>query len=113
MDVVATDMPQLMKLFLAMAVVLGLMGGLSFFLKKLGLSAVANIKSGEKRRLAIIESLPLDARRRLVILRRDDQEHLVILGATGEIVVEQNIIKPSEPVDTLQDSSSKDLNPPA
>lgn len=101
------DMPQLVKLFLALAFVLGLMGGLSFLLKKLGLSAVANIKSSDKRRLSIVESLPLDARRRLVILRRDDQEHLVILGTTNEIVVEQNIPAPPEPVDTLQNSSSK------
>lgn len=105
-------MPQFAKLILAMAIVLALMGGLSLLLKKLGLSAVANVKSGDKRRLKIIESLPLDARRRLVILRADDREHLVILGATDEIVIESNIPVPnqafqSEPVDISQNSTSK------
>lgn len=109
MDVISPDMPQIAKVFLAMAIVLALMGGLSFALKKLGLSAVANIQNNGKKRLKIIESLPLDARRRLVIVRRDDREHLVILGATGETVVETDIPCPPEdqPVDICEKPEGK------
>jgi flagellar protein FliO/FliZ len=45
---------------------------------------------GRQRRLAIVEVLPLDAKRRLVLLRRDGAEHLVLLGLGGDIVVERS-----------------------
>lgn len=41
------------------------------------------------KRLAVIESLSLDPRRRLVILRKDGIEHLVLLGPGGDIVIER------------------------
>ncbi len=43
------------------------------------------------RRLAIIEVAPLDAKRRLVLVRRDNVEHLVLLGTDSALVVEQGI----------------------
>lgn len=91
MDVISPDLPQFMRLIIALAIVIALMGGLSFILKKLGLAQNANLKSGDKRRLKIVESLPLDARRRIVILQRDDVQHLVILGANGETLIEKDI----------------------
>lgn len=91
MDVISTDLPQFMRLIIALAIVLILMGGLSFVLKKLGLAQNTNVKSGDKRRLKIIESLPLDARRRVIILQRDDKQHVVILGANSETVIEKDI----------------------
>lgn len=104
MDLIATDIPQLTKLFLALFFVVGTMWGLSFALKKMGLSAVTTIvKSGDKRRLSIVESLHLDARRRLVILKCDNQEYLVILGANGETVISHDLSPPfSETVDSLE-----------
>ena len=70
-----------------------LMGGLALILKRLGLGNVG-ILPPDKRRLKIIEILPLDPRRKALILRRDDKEHLVILGVNGETVVETNIERP-------------------
>ena len=35
--------------------------------------------------------MPIDNRRRLVLVRRDDREHLLLLGPQGETVVETNI----------------------
>lgn len=46
---------------------------------------------GAARRLAVLETLPLDARRKLVLIRRDDTEHLLLLGAEGSHVVEGGI----------------------
>lgn len=80
----------ILKFCAALVFVLALMGGLALGLKKLGLTQGGSAAPG-KRRLKIIESLPLDARRRAVILRRDDTEHLVILGPNGETVVETKI----------------------
>ncbi len=76
----------------ALAFVLGLMGGLALILKRLNLGNIA-MTPPDKRRLKIIEILPLDPRRKAVLLARDGVEHLVILGGNGETVVETNIKK--------------------
>ena len=102
MDVVSTDMPQILRLLVALFIVFSLMGVLAFLLKKLGLATDSTIRSGDKKRLRIIESIPLDARRRLVIVKCDQKEHLVVLGANSETVIDTNI----EPVDDSQDSAS-------
>ena len=48
------------------------------------------------RRLSVVEVLMLDTRRRLVLVRRDDVEHLILLGATTETVIERGIrVSPS------------------
>lgn len=83
---------QIIKLIAALLFVLGLMGGLAFFLKKLGLSGATPV-SPQKKRLRLIEALPLDGRRRLVLVERDNVQHLVILGVNGETVVETGIRK--------------------
>ncbi len=46
------------------------------------------------RRLHIIETLPLDAQHRAVLLRCDDTEHLLVVGAGGTAVL--NSAKPAE-----------------
>ena len=84
-------LPDLVRVFAALAFIVALMGGLAWVMKKLGLSDVANAPSPKKKRLKIIEALPLDSRRRLVLVQRDEKQHLVILGPNSETVVEQNI----------------------
>ena len=79
------------KIFAALLFVLGLMGGLAYILRRFGTHG-KQFAHGEKR-LKIIEVLPLDARRRLALIARDDKEHLVILGVNGETVIETGIEK--------------------
>jgi len=43
---------------------------------------------GGGRRLQVVEAIVLDARRRLVIVRADGREHLLLLGAASESVIE-------------------------
>jgi flagellar protein FliO/FliZ len=83
------DAIQTFKMLAALVFVVALMGVLTLILKKLGLQGQA-LASGKKR-LKIVEILPLDARRRLALIERDDVQHLVILGASGETVIETNI----------------------
>ncbi|MBO6901975.1 MAG: flagellar biosynthetic protein FliO [Rhizobiaceae bacterium] len=44
-----------------------------------------------KTRLAVMDATAVDSHRRLVLVRRDDVEHLVLIGGPTDIVVEQNI----------------------
>ena len=95
------DLPQIVRVLAALAFIVALMGGFAFILKKLGLSDNPSGPSPKKRRLKIIESLPLDSRRRLVLLARDDKQHLVILGTSSETVIETDI----EPVTADEDDA--------
>ena len=78
----------ILRLLLSLAVVLGLMGGLAFLIKKLGLAGAQPAQKSGKKDLEMVETLALDARRRAVILRNKDKEHLVILGANSETLIE-------------------------
>lgn len=44
-----------------------------------------------QQRLNIIESMALDGRRRVVLVRRDNVEHLLLLGGAADLVIEQGI----------------------
>lgn len=87
-----------LRFVFAMLFVLGLMGGLWLILKRLGLAGPV-VPAGTKRRLKLVESLAIDSRRRAVILQCDDTQHLVILGPTGETVVETKLSVPAAPSD--------------
>ena len=85
-----SELPQILRLLAALAFVIALMGGLAFILKKTGFAHVPQV-SPKKRRLKIVEALPLDSRHRAVLIQRDNTQHLIILGANSEIIVETNI----------------------
>jgi flagellar protein FliO/FliZ len=56
------------------------------------------------KRLSIVEVSPVDAKRRLVLVRRDGVEHLVLLGATNETVIETGIAPPAENITEPEDA---------
>lgn len=89
------DWPQLLRLLAALLFVIGLMGGMAYVMRRFGLGQLPE-STKKTSRLKIIETTPLDARRRLVLLRRDNKEHLVILSANGETVIETGITPPKE-----------------
>lgn len=75
--------------------VIALMLLLSWTLKKTGLSGAVLQRAG-KRRLKIVEFLPIDHKHRLVLVRRDDREHLLVLGPDSEAVIETGIVVTEE-----------------
>ncbi|MCS5596364.1 MAG: flagellar biosynthetic protein FliO [Alphaproteobacteria bacterium] len=85
----------------ALLFVLALMGGLALLLKKLGIAGPAMITPA-KRRLKVIENMPLDARRRVVLIERDNQQHLILLGQHNDLVIEQNISLDAEDLKNIE-----------
>ena len=84
--------------FLALVVVLGLIGVLAWAGRRFGMnvSALGPFLGRRKqgiRRISVVESLAVDGKHRLVLVKRDQVEHLVMLDATGAVVVESNIVK--------------------
>ena len=59
------------------------------------------IAGGRKHRLAVLDATAIDNRRRLVLVRRDDVEHLLLIGGNNDIVVETGFAAGTEDEGTL------------
>jgi flagellar protein FliO/FliZ len=75
----------------ALLFVLGIIGVFALLARRFVPGARNINRRGVKRRLSVIEVVPVDTKRRLVLLKRDDTEHLVMLGPNGDTVIERNI----------------------
>ena len=86
------DMSDYLRFGLALVFVLGLIGLMATIARRAGFGfPIKAIKSRERRRISIVEVTPLDGRRRLVLIRCDDKEHLLLMGPTTELVVASDI----------------------
>lgn len=91
------DLDASVRFFLALVLVLGLVVLTGWVVRKAGGGALMTRTAG-RRRLHLIESLPLDARHRLVLIRRDGTDHLLILSTGTPVVVETGIpLPPGQP----------------
>jgi flagellar biogenesis protein FliO len=71
------------------------MGLMALGLKYLAAHGMIPARRGSAaRRLRVVESLPLDARRRLVIAQCDGAQHLLLLGVNQDMVVAANLVPP-------------------
>lgn len=93
----------LSRVLFAFVAVIGFIGVAALIARKMGLATGAHALA-KARRLSIVESLPIDARRRAVIIRCDEREHLVILGQTGETLVAADL--PSAPETGAEEASA-------
>lgn len=85
-----------MRFALALLFVLALIGIVAWLARKAGLGTRTARSKGTRRRLSIVEVSPVDGKRRLVLVRRDGVEHLVLLGATTDTVIETGIAAPAD-----------------
>jgi hypothetical protein len=78
----------------AFVIVLALIGGVFWLIRRFGAPGLgANTQRGRMPRLAVIDAAAVDGRRRLVLVRRDNVEHLLMIGGPTDIVVEPNIVR--------------------
>jgi len=84
------DIQHYLTFLSALVFVVALIFLLAWVGRRLGVGGIGT-SGGGKRRLSVVEILPLDAKRRLVIVRRDGVEHLLLLGPNGDVVVETGI----------------------
>lgn len=63
--------------------------------------AKARMNKNRLPRLSVTDAAAVDDKRRLVLVRRDNVEHLVMIGGPSDIVIEQNIVR-TAPVASAQ-----------
>jgi flagellar biogenesis protein FliO len=87
-------MPQPIVFILSFVAVLALIGVAAWLVRRFaGNRLGANTNRSRMPRLAVIDAAAVDGRRRLVLVRRDNIEHLLMIGGPTDIVVESNIVR--------------------
>ena len=81
---------EIARIVISLVAVLGMIGGGALIAKRMGFAAPGGALGGKKR-LSVVETMALDARRRVAIIKCDDAEHLIMLGASGETLVASDI----------------------
>ena len=85
------DSVSYLKFLFALLFVLGLIGGIALLAKRFGIGTRGPMRRSKDHRLAIVENMQLDAKRRIILIRRDNNEHLLLVGGETDLVVETNI----------------------
>lgn len=85
------DFASYLRFVAALVFVLGLILVAAHIAKKVMAGRTVTGPRGQGRRLSIVEVLPIDARHRAYLIRRDGKEHLIMTGPSGDLVIENGI----------------------
>ena len=91
------DLPTAQKWVIAFGVILVLLVLLGLFARQIkdGRLRIKGQGGGRTRqpRLGVVDTHDLDRQRQLVLIRRDNVEHLIMIGGASDVVVETNILR--------------------
>jgi flagellar protein FliO/FliZ len=84
------------------------LAGLAFWIARqsLGLGAMKMFQ-GRPKRVGVVESTSVDGRRRLLLIRRDNVEHLIMTGGPVDVVIETGIPMVMRHANGLRDPHSR------
>ena len=87
------ELPTSVNFVIAFVVVLALIGAATWLVRRFGATRLEAGARNRQPRLAVIDTAAVDGRRKLVIIRRDNVEHLLMVGGPTDVVVETNIMR--------------------
>ncbi len=79
---------------ITVVVVLALIAAAYWAVRRFAGFRIGGIGRGRVPRLAVVDAVAIDNRRRLVLVRRDNVEHLLLIGGPSDVVVEPGIVRP-------------------
>ncbi len=82
------DLDQYIRFLMALFFVVALIMVVAWVMRRVGMAGGTMRGRARQRRLSVVEALPIDAKRRLILVRRDDREHLILLSANGDLLVD-------------------------
>ena len=94
----------------ALALTLGLIGLVAVLARRYLPSALLKVQPKATRRLSVVETLVLDPARRLVVVRFDEQERLLLLGE-GRVLAEATVWPASGAPAPAPDAFAEDIRP--
>lgn len=89
-----TDLTQLITFVAIFILVIAMIGIGAWLLKSLlsgGSAAASGILRTREKRLGVVEAASVDGRRKLILIRRDDMEHLIMTGGPVDVLIETGI----------------------
>jgi flagellar protein FliO/FliZ len=102
------DIIEILRALFGLGIVLGLIVLCGALLRRTQFTGFRLGVKGDTR-LGIVERIVLDARRQVVLLREGEREHLILLGANGETLIESREARHSIPAEVrlLEPGSSR------
>jgi len=80
------------QLIIGIAIAAGLVGAIGWLIYRFGIQhRGATIAPRSRRHFAVIDAAVVDERRRLILIRRDNTEHLMLIGGPNDLLIEANI----------------------
>jgi flagellar protein FliO/FliZ len=96
----------LVRFVVALVVVVGLIFAFTWAVRRFGSERLGGTAArGRQPRLAVIDAAAVDGRRRLILIRRDNVEHLLMIGGPSDVVIEPNIVRAA--------AATREQTPPA
>jgi flagellar protein FliO/FliZ len=86
----------ILQFVITFAVVVVLAAVVYWLVRRYSNGGLGRIGRGRVPRLAVIDAVAVDGRRRLILVRRDNVEHLILVGGPSDVVVEQAILRPRQ-----------------
>ena len=83
------DVIDLARYLGALLLVLALVGFAALAARRYGLAGF--VQGSASRRLSVVETLMIGTKHKLVLIRRDGMEHLVLIGPDGADLIENGI----------------------
>ena len=78
---------------ITLVVILALVVLVIWLVRRYAAGNISTSTRGRLPRLAIVDALAVDNRHRLVLIRRDNVEHLVLIGGTTDLLIEPSIVR--------------------
>jgi flagellar biogenesis protein FliO len=92
-SVFGVELPTPVNFIIAFVFVLLLIGAAAWLVRRFGAAQIDAATRGRQPRLAVVDSAAVDGRRKLVIIRRDNVEHLLMIGGPTDVVIETNLVR--------------------
>src|SRR5882757_2590550 len=92
------DVPLVTQLIFGLMMAGGLVGAAACVVRLLGAWRLGTTIARRRRPLlAVVDVAVVDGRRRLILIRRDNTEHLMMIGGPNDLVIEANIAVAATP----------------
>ncbi|MGB0934886.1 MAG: hypothetical protein ACPGXY_02345 [Alphaproteobacteria bacterium] len=79
------------RFIVALGLVFVLIAFAAWVARMLGFSTPMKFRGQRQRRLSLVDAIAIDAKRRLILISRDETEHLICIGGDNDFLVEANI----------------------
>ncbi|CAN5519977.1 hypothetical protein BH10PSE14_BH10PSE14_24230 [soil metagenome] len=87
------DLLSLLRTLGGLGTVLGILAGALWLVRRYDLRLPGRSITTRDKRLELIETLPIDNRRMVALLRRDGREHLILVAPEGHLIIESGVVR--------------------